>query len=101
VTLERFQYEVRVGHYKRPVARFVYAQDAVEYAKSDHARHYCPTGGVPHLDERDDVIERDGKRWYPLYTDEDFEIVDLNKDERRVVGLTSHHNAILEAISRG
>lgn len=69
----------------RACAAFTYVADAYGFIESDHARK---------------AYLHPGQGTVPLYSIEDYTIEDAVQ-ERPVVGMTSHHNAILAAINRG
>lgn len=87
----------------RDCGAFVYVQDAYGYVQSEGAKHWTRCG--------EDTAERlaangtevrtiDGRREYALYSEDDYTIHDRTKSDHQVVGMTSHHNAILKSVNR-
>lgn len=89
----------------RDCAAFVYVRDAYAFVRSEAARDWIAVEAdeqniARRRESGQDVRERDGKVYVPLYEEQDYTIHDRTKSDHRVVGMTSHHGAILEAVNR-
>lgn len=90
----------------RDCAAFVYVKDAYCFIESEGARGWFRTsGGAAEYRKRaqagQNAALRNGECWLATYSEDDYTVHDRTKSDHRVVGMTSHHNAILEATSRG